>query len=72
MKIIKFTIGQFQVNNYLIYDENSLQAILIDAGEEPELIIKKIKQKKLELIYLVNTHGHGDHIAGNDKEISRL
>jgi len=65
MHIYKFTVGNFAVNNFLIHPENSNQALLIDAGEEPEPILNTIHQKKLNLLYLINTHGHGDHIAGN-------
>lgn len=67
MKIYKFTIGSFAVNNYLVHPENSSEALLIDAGEDPESILRKIARLKLQLKYLVNTHGHGDHIAGNER-----
>ena len=66
IKIYKFTIGTFGVNNYLIHPNNSKKALLIDAGEDPSPILNKIKQLNLKLIYLINTHGHGDHIAGNE------
>lgn len=67
MNIHKFTIGNFAVNNYLVHSVNSSQAILFDAGEDTEIILNKIDQLKLDLKYLVNTHGHSDHIAGNNK-----
>jgi len=67
MNIHKFTIGNFAVNNYLVHAVNSSKAILFDAGEDTEVILKKIDQLKLDLKYLVNTHGHSDHIAGNNK-----
>ncbi len=66
MHIYKFTVGNFAVNNYLVHPEDSNQALLIDAGEDPEPVLNTIRQKKLTLLYLINTHGHGDHIAGND------
>lgn len=65
MKIYKFTLGNFAVNNYLVHAEGSNQAILFDAGEDPAPILEKIAELGLKLEYLVNTHGHGDHIAGN-------
>jgi hydroxyacylglutathione hydrolase len=70
MEIYKFTVGNFGVNNYLVHSEESSQALLIDAGEDPHPILNKINQLDLELIYLVNTHGHGDHIAGNQKIVT--
>jgi hydroxyacylglutathione hydrolase len=68
--VYKFTIGTFAVNNYLVHAQNSNQAILIDAGDDPDTILNKINQLGLKLVYLVNTHGHGDHISGNEKIIN--
>jgi hydroxyacylglutathione hydrolase len=69
MKIYKFTLGNFAVNNYLVHAADSDQAILFDAGEDPEPILDKIAELGLKLVYLVNTHGHADHMAGNQKII---
>ena len=38
---------------------------LIDSGINPDAIIAKIKELKLKIDYLINTHEHYDHIAGN-------
>lgn len=65
MKIHKLTLGYFAVNNYLIHSENSNKAILIDACEDYQSILRMIEEKNLELVYLINTHGHADHMAGN-------
>ncbi len=67
MQIYKFEVGSFAVNNYLVHPENSSEAMLIDAGEDPAPILEKIRQLNLRLVCLVNTHGHADHIAGNEK-----
>jgi len=65
MIVHKFTSGIFAVNNYLIQSSTSAKAVLIDVGEQPEIILKKIDELNVELVYLIDTHGHGDHIAGN-------
>jgi hydroxyacylglutathione hydrolase len=67
LNVYKFTIGPFAVNNYLVHAGGSKQAILIDAGDDPDAILQKISPLGLELVYVVNTHGHGDHISGNNK-----
>lgn len=61
----------FGVNNFLIHSENSSKAILIDASDDPDSILTKISELNLDLIYLINTHGHGDHIAGNEEIIKQ-
>lgn len=55
--------------SYLIADEKSKEAGIID----PSTDISKIKEeiKNLKLIYIINTHSHFDHTAGN-KELKEL
>lgn len=65
MIVHQLTLGFFAVNNYLVHSPNSSKAILIDACEDYPSVLRKLSELKLELIYLINTHGHGDHIAGN-------
>ncbi len=66
MVIHTLTLGVFGVNNYLVHPKDSNKAILIDACEDSRSILAKIDALNLELVYLINTHGHGDHIAGNE------
>ncbi len=68
--IHKFTVGDFAVNNYLLVPDGSSSALLIDAGFPAQPILNFLKEHQLTLKYLVNTHGHGDHIAGN-REVLR-
>jgi glyoxylase-like metal-dependent hydrolase (beta-lactamase superfamily II) len=67
LQIYTFTVGDFAVNNYLVHSPNSKKAVLFDAGEETDPILAKIHELQLELVYLINTHGHSDHIAGNSR-----
>ncbi|MBL7072951.1 MAG: MBL fold metallo-hydrolase [Candidatus Omnitrophica bacterium] len=65
LKIKKFVIGPIQTNCYLIYGEKSLKGALIDPGAYSEEIDKYIKELKLDMQFILNTHGHADHISGN-------
>ena len=58
-------------NNYLIIDEKSKQALLIDCSAVDSQITKTLKEYNAELKYILLTHGHFDHIAGirNNPEI---
>ena len=51
---------------YLIADEKSGYAALIDPSFEPEKILMKAEKGNLEIKYLINTHSHYDHTNGND------
>lgn len=68
MKIKKFEVGPLFVNCYVVYDESSKETIVIDPGDEPDLIVDFIKEESLYVKYIVCTHGHFDHI-GAVKEI---
>lgn len=55
----------FSENSYLLWMEGRSDALVIDPGLEPEAILKEIKHAGLTLSAILNTHGHADHIAGN-------
>ncbi len=65
MKVQSFTIGPLETNAYLVVDERSRQALLIDPGLESEGIYDVICAEGLTLSSIVNTHGHFDHVCGN-------
>jgi len=57
-------LGVCDANCYLIYDENSRKACLIDAPKYDDEIMNVIESKELSLEYIILTHGHFDHILG--------
>ncbi len=52
---------------YLIASEEIMEAALIDPSPDPRKVINMVKEEKVEIKYIVNTHSHYDHSAGNDK-----
>ncbi|MGE5574509.1 MAG: MBL fold metallo-hydrolase [Ignavibacteria bacterium] len=56
--------------SYLIWDEDSKEAAVVDSSFNVTELIKTIKQEKLKLKYVINTHGHSDHTAGNTELVS--
>ncbi len=63
MKIKRFEVGALGVNCYVLYDEKTKKALVIDPGDEPELILDFIREEGLSLQYIICTHGHFDHIG---------
>jgi glyoxylase-like metal-dependent hydrolase (beta-lactamase superfamily II) len=55
----------FAENTYLLWREGRRDALVIDPGLEPELILAALEERRLEVAAILNTHGHADHIAGN-------
>ncbi|MBE0449644.1 MAG: MBL fold metallo-hydrolase [Clostridia bacterium] len=63
MLLEKIVVGSYAVNCYILGDEVSKEAIVVDPGAEADRILKKINDKSLSVKYIVLTHGHGDHIG---------
>jgi hydroxyacylglutathione hydrolase len=51
--------------SYVIADEATKEAVVVDSSFNASNIIKVIRAEKLNLKYIINTHGHSDHTAGN-------
>lgn len=58
-------LPEFGTNTYLLWDDISNQAAIIDPAAPSEKLINEINKLELKLKYLISTHGHGDHIGGN-------
>ncbi|MDE6415736.1 MAG: MBL fold metallo-hydrolase [Duncaniella sp.] len=68
MKITRFSFNMFGENTYVVFDEHSREAAVIDPGmlhqREEEAITKYIDEKHLVIRHLINTHLHLDHVFG--------
>jgi len=58
-------IGPFEVNTYVLYLDGGHDAVVIDPGDAPREILELLSRHRLNVTHVINTHGHGDHIAGN-------
>jgi glyoxylase-like metal-dependent hydrolase (beta-lactamase superfamily II) len=67
LKVKRILSGALKENCYVVYDSKSLQAAIIDPGEDGKKVISKIKAAKLKPEILINTHGHYDHIFSDDQ-----
>ncbi|MDR3242447.1 MAG: MBL fold metallo-hydrolase [Clostridiales Family XIII bacterium] len=64
MLIRNFPGGGLNTNSYLICDEETKKAFIVDAGAYSEELAAAARRENLSLSFLILTHGHGDHIAG--------
>lgn len=70
MRIISLIVGPLSTNCYILVCERSREAAIIDPGFnrfDEETVLRKIFDLKLTVRYIINTHGHADHISGNLK-----
>jgi len=56
-------VGPIIENTYIIGSKQTLEAVIIDPGGEPARVISEIENLHLNVKYILNTHGHGDHIG---------
>ncbi|MDO9493604.1 MBL fold metallo-hydrolase [Acetobacterium sp.] len=64
MEVIKKSLGQMGTNCYVVWDEKTLEAAVIDPGFEDQRINAIINENKLQVKYILLTHGHFDHLGG--------
>ncbi|MBU4046911.1 MBL fold metallo-hydrolase [bacterium] len=67
MFLKRLVVGVLETNCYLISCKKTKKAAVIDPGGEDEvdLILNLLQKNNFDLKYIINTHGHIDHIAGN-------
>ena len=64
MKLLWRTVGPFQENCYLVFDESTNRAVLVDPGGEPQQLIGMVEASGAGLDAIWLTHAHIDHIGG--------
>ena len=67
MIIKELPVGMIMANCFIAGCEEKLEAVVIDPGDETERILLTLAELKLTAKYIVNTHGHFDHVGGNRK-----
>lgn len=64
MILKEFVLGPIENNDFLLIDEESKEAVLIDCTEYSDEIVNEIKNNNAKLKYILLTHGHFDHVLG--------
>ncbi len=57
--------GPLEVNCYIVGCEKTRKAAVIDPGGNAPEILERLQSHQLDLVMIINTHGHFDHIGGN-------
>ncbi|UCF29854.1 MAG: MBL fold metallo-hydrolase [bacterium] len=65
MTLEHLLVGPLQSNCFIIGDEKTGKAAVIDPGGDGPEIIKRIQSKPWDVVAILNTHAHFDHIAAN-------
>jgi hydroxyacylglutathione hydrolase len=65
MLLRTFPVGPFQCNCCIIGDPQSKAGIVIDPGGEPQRILEEIQVMGLQIIRIIHTHAHLDHLLAS-------
>ncbi|MDH3290840.1 MAG: MBL fold metallo-hydrolase [Gemmatimonadota bacterium] len=63
-RVVCLTTGSFQENGFIVADDASRDAVVVDPGEEAELFLTRLETEDLRLNAVWLTHAHLDHILG--------
>ncbi len=67
MIIKELTVGPIMANCFILGCEEKKEAAVIDPGDETDRILDTLQEFNLSTKYIINTHGHFDHVGGNRK-----
>jgi len=65
MILKQLQVGHMAVFTYIVGDEETGDALVIDPAAEMDRIVAEARKNGLTIRTIVNTHGHVDHISGN-------
>ena len=66
MKIHQLQVGDMQNFTYILEDEKTGEAVLVDPSWDLDMVEQLITRNNLKIKYIVNTHHHFDHTIGNE------
>lgn len=65
MIIKELVVGPIMANCFIVGCPDTRQAVVIDPGDETPRILQSLAADELTVKYIINTHGHFDHVAAN-------
>ena len=66
MLVKTLPVGQLETNCYVVVNENTLECVVIDPGDEANTILDYIESNKLKCVAIMLTPGHYDHVGAVD------
>lgn len=69
MKVRNLPSGALQVNTYLAVDEETKKGFIVDPGGYNPVLTNLVKEEGIDIVYIILTHGHSDHICGVNQHL---
>lgn len=64
LKVICLTTGVFAQNGYIVGDQDTKEAVVVDPGQDPEIFLRRLTTEGFTLRGIWITHAHVDHVLG--------
>ena len=71
MKVIKIPVGPLQNFTYILIDDSTNIGAIVDPADNLEKVFKILDRENVQIKYVINTHGHYDHVLGNAETLSK-
>ncbi len=65
--IKQIPVGEYRVNTYLVACPETNHGVIIDPAGEDAALVRAVRNAGIILKYILNTHGHADHVVANQK-----
>ena len=62
-KVEILIVGPLFSNCYIVWDEDIKQGVIIDPGDDADVILKTVEKLGIKIKYILATHGHFDHVG---------
>jgi glyoxylase-like metal-dependent hydrolase (beta-lactamase superfamily II) len=63
VEVTRLKVGPLETNCYLIRDEASDSAALVDPGDDGSRLVQRVRNEGVDLVAILLTHGHWDHVG---------
>lgn len=67
MHVQQITVGNMAVCCYILSCDQTKEAVIIDPGGDEDKILSYCRENNLSVKYIIDTHGHPDHVCGNGR-----
>lgn len=64
-EVITIPVGALEVNCYIVWDAGTGEGVIIDPGADPSDIEEAARAEGVKVRYVLNTHGHFDHVGAD-------
>jgi len=66
LEIVQLKTSDMENFSYLVYCPQTREGVVVDPSLRPQLLLDEAARREINLRLLLNTHGHQDHIKGNN------